>query len=252
MIHVSKLSTTCCNFYFANQGQEVVSTPCVSWFCCSCRSVRLNEFHTEGFLLGRARMAGLLRLFLLLSLQHGSVFFVSASPEQNSTASASASAAALTPTDSLYSAGKTSTTEGPTTGSSPNYTQSTTRPPHSSTTTKPGTAGKSSVEAASRKVVEEEGEEGPLELGEWFQLHSKRTICYVTVTTTMKRASIAFTVLMWWQKLVVFHKSLWKLFLPGKIWMIRPMHFFLCSMSNSWCVITFPSKAEAATHQVNI
>lgn len=75
--------------------------------------------------------------------------------------------AAFTTTKSLFSAGKTNTTEAPTTSFT---AKSTTKPPETSTTTEALTKDPKAAERTeSRKVTEEE--EGPLELGELETMH---------------------------------------------------------------------------------
>lgn len=106
-------------------------------------------------------MAGVLRFILLLFLHCGSFHLISAAPDRNTTNVDSD--VAFTTAESLFSAGKTNTTELPTTGYTSSYSKSTTKPPKTSTTTEQLTGDKT---AASRKDTAEE--EGPVELGEWM------------------------------------------------------------------------------------
>ncbi|KAG8004280.1 Inactive carboxypeptidase-like protein X2 [Nibea albiflora] len=108
-------------------------------------------------------MAGVLRFILLLFLHCGSFIFVSAGPDHNTTAVDSDAAFTAT-TESLFSKGKTNSTEVPTTGFTSSHSKSTTKPPKTTTTTERLTedTGKTEERAAPRKNTKEE--EGPPEL----------------------------------------------------------------------------------------
>ncbi|XP_076595236.1 putative carboxypeptidase X1 isoform X2 [Chaetodon auriga] len=107
-------------------------------------------------------MAGVLHFILLLILHCGSFHLISARPDQNTTTEAPD--AAFTPTESLFSAGKTNSTEAPTTGFTTGYSKTTAKPPKTSTTTEQLSedTSKTAERAVPRKDTEEE--EGPLEL----------------------------------------------------------------------------------------
>lgn len=81
--------------------------------------------------------------------------------------------AAFTTTKSLFSAGKTNTTEAPTTAFT---AKSTTKPPETSTTTEALTKDPKAAERTETRKVTEEEEEGPLELGELETIHFCETL----------------------------------------------------------------------------
>lgn len=110
-------------------------------------------------------MAGLLHVILLLFLLCGSFILISATTTVKPTLDADA---AFPTTESLFPAGKTNTTEVPTTRFTTSYSKSTSKPLSTTTTTKHVTAGQTAERAVPRKDAEEE--EGPLELGEWMFL----------------------------------------------------------------------------------
>ncbi|XP_074505132.1 putative carboxypeptidase X1 isoform X2 [Sebastes fasciatus] len=104
-------------------------------------------------------MAGLLHVILLLFLLCGSFILISATTTVKPTLDADA---AFPTTESLFPAGKTNTTEVPTTRFTTSYSKSTSKPLSTTTTTKHVTAGQTAERAVPRKDAEEE--EGPLEL----------------------------------------------------------------------------------------
>ncbi|XP_030252862.1 LOW QUALITY PROTEIN: probable carboxypeptidase X1 [Sparus aurata] len=104
-------------------------------------------------------MAGVLYFNLLLFLHWGSFMLIAAMPDDDWTTVKSD--AAFTTTKSLFSVGKTNTTEAPTTAFT---AKSTTKPPETSTTTEALTKDPKAAERTETRKVTEEEEEGPLEL----------------------------------------------------------------------------------------
>lgn len=110
-------------------------------------------------------MAAALHFMLLLFLHYGSFILNSAEPDHDTTTVGSD--VVFTTTKSLFSAGKTNSTEVPTTRFTTSYRESTTEPPKPTTSMKHLTE-ETQERRASRKDTEEEEDEGPLELGEWI------------------------------------------------------------------------------------
>ncbi|XP_076595235.1 putative carboxypeptidase X1 isoform X1 [Chaetodon auriga] len=132
-------------------------------------------------------MAGVLHFILLLILHCGSFHLISARPDQNTTTEAPD--AAFTPTESLFSAGKTNSTEAPTTGFTTGYSKTTAKPPKTSTTTEQLSedTSKTAERAVPRKDTEEE--EGPLEL----ERRSARSVKVTKKPKTIQKKSKLIT-----------------------------------------------------------
>ncbi|XP_049898775.1 probable carboxypeptidase X1 isoform X2 [Epinephelus moara] len=114
-------------------------------------------------------MAGVLHIILLLFLHCGSFIFTLSKPTDDTATVRSTvdSDATFTTIESLISAGEINTTEVPTTtGVITSYSETTAKPPETTTAAKHVTedAGKTTGRPVSGKDTEEEEDEGPLEL----------------------------------------------------------------------------------------